>query len=53
MDEKEQKSCPACDERRMHTIREWRDFHPYAGHGVIDGKPTHPDLTVAELKQAS
>lgn len=45
--------CPACYAKRMHTVREWREFHPLAGHGAVDGVYTHPDLTVAELKRAS
>jgi hypothetical protein len=23
--------CPACQERRRHTVREWKEFHPLAG----------------------
>lgn len=30
--------CPACAEHRMHTVREWRDHHPYAGHGYQEGQ---------------
>ncbi len=37
--------CPACAEKRVHTVSEWTEFHRYARHGYSEGIGwTHPDL---------
>jgi len=46
--EDQKQACPACKEKRRHAAEEWREFHPYAGHGCIDGRYTHPDLEPVE-----
>lgn len=25
--------CPACEAMRLHTEADWKQFHPFAGHG--------------------
>jgi hypothetical protein len=30
--------CPACEAQRVHTTAERMRFHPYAGHGYIEGQ---------------
>jgi len=47
MKEQKPEKCPACAEKRMHNIREWKDHHPLAGHGITDGSPSLPDLIQA------
>lgn len=38
-------TCPACADRRVHNGAEWRDFHPLAGHGFLEGHGwTLPEL---------
>ncbi len=37
--------CPACVAQRLHTETEWKDFHPFRGHGYTKEHGwTHPDL---------
>jgi hypothetical protein len=37
--------CPACAGKRLHAPEEWRDHHPYAGHGSTREQGySHPDL---------
>jgi hypothetical protein len=32
-----QEACPACQAKRRHTDGEWRQFHPMAREGTMDG----------------
>jgi len=38
MPETASETCPACAARRVHSVREWRDYHPLAGHGYAEGQ---------------
>jgi len=49
MNEQKPAACPACAEKRVHDVREWRDHHPLAGHGIHDGVSTLPDLIPAPV----
>jgi hypothetical protein len=36
--------CAACEEKRVHTVAEWK-LHRFAGHGYSEGIGwSHPDL---------
>jgi hypothetical protein len=40
--------CPACQDKRLHTVREWTEFHRFAGHGYVENVGwTHPELAEA------
>jgi hypothetical protein len=43
--EEETNECPACAEKRLHSVREWRDYHPLAREGYTQGQGwTSPEL---------
>ena len=44
-------SCPACVYGTRHTVREWREYHPLAGHGFDGERWSHPDLDPARTPQ--
>ena len=44
--------CPACVAGKLHDAATWK-YHPFAGHGIVDGVPTHPDLPIAKAAAAA
>ena len=45
-------TCAACTDKRQHTPEEWRQFHPWAGHGFVKQLGwSHPE--VANLPRKS
>ena len=50
--------CPACADNRLHTVREWREFHPLVGHGYQEGQgwsiqPEEPHVVPEPAPSAS
>ena len=42
-------NCPACHVSRVHTVEEFREFHPLAGHGFSEGKWSDPRAERAHM----
>jgi hypothetical protein len=37
--------CPACALKTVHTPDDWKEFHPFTGHGYTRGVGwSHPDI---------
>jgi hypothetical protein len=47
------RDCPACQEKRLHTPLELRQYHHFAGHGMTKEQGwSHPDLIPAKAVPA-
>lgn len=46
-------NCPACAAGTYHTQKEFKTFHPLAGHGFTREQGwTHPNLEAAAVEKA-
>lgn len=46
--------CIACQEKRQHTVKEYKQYHPLAGHGYTpESGWTHPDIAQGRIDESS